>query len=35
MQLMTLIYAILIVIGLVMLAWLHSDSGKRFLSDDY
>lgn len=34
MQLMTLVYAILLVAGLALLAWFHSDAGKRFLSDD-
>lgn len=34
MQLMTFVYAMLILIGLALMAWLHSDAGKRFLSDD-
>ena len=35
MQGMIFLYAILLVVGLIMLAWFHSDSGKRFLSDEY
>ncbi len=35
MQGLALVYILLIIIGLALLAWLHSDAGKRFLSDDY
>ncbi len=34
MQGLALVYAILFVVGIAMLIWLHSDSGKRFLSDE-
>ena len=35
MQGMIFLYSILLVIGIALFIWLHSDAGKRFLSDDY
>jgi len=35
MQGMIFLYSILLVVGIGLLIWLHSDSGKRFLSDEY
>ena len=35
MQGLALVYAILLVVGIALLIWFHSDSGKRFLSDEY
>ncbi len=35
MQGLIFLYTILLIVGIAMLIWLHSDSGKRFLSDEY